>query len=247
MRVDKLVLFCLTALILLLAGSSGMAQEIRQDSSLRTALLAQPRPYFSFDNGSVIAYDEDLMPKYGARFGVEWGGRYRFGIGFYSIILGPKNPFHLPDSIFFANQRITYSTIFVEPVWIKTNDWLISTPLMFGAGEFGYRQKTDPGQPIFYRKAINLVEADLVGYYKINDWLGIGASGGYRYVFQPANQYINRAASGFIISIRPKLFLAQFANFLVESNRPLVIGPLDTVIDEIDFSKNQWNPGILKP
>ncbi|MDZ4838828.1 MAG: hypothetical protein SGJ04_02355 [Bacteroidota bacterium] len=225
-------------------GKQALAQLslIKQDSSLANAWRAKPKLYFGFDNASSIAYDYELLNRIGIKAGLIWGGRYRIGFGTYSIFTPPPNLFKYGDSLFRGKRSLRYNTIFFEPLWVKNDKWLISTPLSYGVGRVGIKEKT--GSYAF--KPMTMFEVDLIGYYKIYDWLGIGISGGYRFAFNNQTQLVYNDASGLLIGVKPKLFLAEFVNFLAYRHRKQV----DRHFNNFEYNSPNdttiWNPGIWK-
>lgn len=146
----------------------------------------------------------------GLKFGAEFKGVHRFGIGLYwlnknavftDIVI--DEPDSSPDPEVHFN--LGYSSLFYERVFLKTRWWEIALPVHLGAGSIrgSYRDTTNTLRPLVERPFSALALSTQVKFYPLT-WFAIRISGGYRFTFNTTpevKQAFNRPFYGFGLSV----------------------------------------------
>lgn len=162
-----------------------LAQKLKEDSlhifrktSAKLFLKAEKR--FSFISREGVSL-------YGLMLGATYHEHHTFFGGYF--ILDPRNPRPLtPEDLgdkiqHFVDMR--YGVIGYQYVAHKSRYWQVTTPLALGFGHYHVERKTVNGDELSPSEGrIYPTSAGLQVIFKPVRWIGISASGGYRYIAQ---------------------------------------------------------------
>lgn len=185
------------------------AQELTDSSKRKTEI------FFAFDARNSFVASKDVRIG-GFKIGLELRDRYRFGLGVYSMdppIFAPvlKNKGKSNEEFFIYRIEFSYLGLFAEYVLFSNRKWEFSTPVVYGLGETRlFRSKDRNAKEWDYRgkMPVNLIEASIVGHYKIVYWIGIGGGFGYRIAITE-EQYLKQSFDAPIYIIKIKLFIGD--------------------------------------
>jgi len=185
MKINHFLLF-----LLFMASQSASSQYM---DTLRKAFSSSRTFDFRYEsNNSFINHDRVEVQS--LKFGVTFGKKITFGAGYCwlnSILFEKHKHFDVEtksDIYLNRRMRLNYFCYYFDYIYYKTKRWQYSIPTQFGSGianfDYNYKGKNyhEDFLLVFYEPGINVK-------YKFYNWLGIGASVGYRMVFKP-NKYI---------------------------------------------------------
>ena len=173
-------------------------------------LFLQLDPYYSF----VENRGANLL---GAKAGLEFGKKYRFGLGYYvlksDIIelkhLTPDQAKEAPNDTVKAQLRMKYVPICFEYIFYNKENWQVSVPVDLGFGRTYFTYFDQKGNTRRLKDhAVILTDVVVMGQYKILKWVAIGAGIGYRKMLLD-NPAIDRKFDSPLYTIRVKLFLEE--------------------------------------
>jgi hypothetical protein len=180
------------------------------------------RPVFQFDQRYSIL-QRQIVGINGLKFGVEWRGRLRTGLGLYFLssavpASGPQPgfvPVGSEDKI-----RFRYAVVYSEYVLIGTPRWELSLPVQGGFGRY-YVRYTYPDGTVYRtpKNDIWLIEPTIGGHMRVFRWIGVGTGVGYRQVLFTEDK-LEDNISGVIFYGRVKLFLGDLYK-VVRGRQPL--------------------------
>lgn len=186
-----------------------------QTDSVRS-IWSKPRFFLQFDRyNSVVANEGADMS--GLKAGLEFGRKYRFGIGLYNLKsdiieykkLTPAQAAEAPADTVKAQLNMGYVPLCFEYIFYDKGKWQFGIPIHLGFGEtyFEYFDKSGDRKKI---KDHNVVLTDVVvsGQYKILKWVGVGAGFGFRKMLVD-NPSIQRNFNSPLYNIRLKIFLGE--------------------------------------
>jgi hypothetical protein len=198
-------------LLLFLAGRVAFGQN---DSTGNT--WNKPRFFLQLDRyNSFIANEGADMS--GLKAGLEFGKKYRFGIGLYNLrsdiieykLLTPEQAAEAPADSVKAQLNMGYVPLCFEYIFYDHNRWQFGVPihLGFGGTYFTYFDKSGNTKKI---KGQNVMLTDVVisGQYKVFRWVGIGAGIGFRKMLVD-NPAIQRNFNSPLYNLRIKIFLGE--------------------------------------
>ncbi|OFY66996.1 MAG: hypothetical protein A3H98_08850 [Bacteroidetes bacterium RIFCSPLOWO2_02_FULL_36_8] len=143
--------------------------------------------FFSFDARNSFVANKDVRIG-GAKIGLEFRDKYRFGLGIYAMdppifsqVLLNKGT--ASEELYIYRIEFSYFGIFAEYVLFSNRKWEFSAPVIFGIGETRLFRSKDRNAKIWETRpkmGVNLIEASITGHYKIVYWLGVGGGFGYR-------------------------------------------------------------------
>ena len=173
-------------------------------------LFLQLDPFYSFveNRGANL---------FGVKAGLEFGRKYRFGLGYYvlksDIIelkqLTPDQAKEAPNDTVKAQLRMRYVPICFEYIFYNKENWQVSLPIDLGFGRtyFTYFDKKGDTKRL-KDHAVILTDVVVMGQYKILKWVAVGAGIGYRKVLLD-NPAVDRKFDSPLYTIRFKLFLSE--------------------------------------
>jgi hypothetical protein len=148
------------------------------------------KPTFSIDkrNSFIHTSKKISVNVNGFQLGVDFKEKHSFGLGFYSV-LNTQTRRVVDDNrgSININLKIAYSTIFYEYLWIDTKRWAIGIPLEIGVGNYQTTATDSLGRKVkafadTLKRGMLILGAGVNIDFKIWQWLGINAMGGYRLV-----------------------------------------------------------------
>lgn len=153
----------------------------------------------------------------GIRAGLEFGRKYRIGLGYYDlnsdiieyIKLSPEEAVDASADTVKAKLKMGCVPLCFEYIFYSKGKWQFSVPFHLGIGKsyFEYFNKYNETKHL---KDHNVILADVIisGQYKIVKWVGIGAGLGYRKVLV-VNPSVERNFSSPMYNIGLKIFLGE--------------------------------------
>ena len=157
----------------------------------------------------------------GLRFGAQFKGVHRFGLGFYALNdkinitninvnkLDAKTPSNVKISVNFA-------TLFYERVVYRTKKWEITTPLYIGNGQLKSEYLNIYGNyKSLEKKSFSVFGFSIGAKYYLLDWLAPKVSLGYRYTYNTlpeVSNALNKPFYAFGISVSPITLLKSLLN-----------------------------------
>ncbi len=198
-------------ILLFLAGNTSFGQI---DSSGNT--WSKPRFFLQLDRYNSFVANEGADMS-GIKAGLEFGKKYRFGIGIYNLKsdiieykqLTPQQAAEAPADTVKAQLNMGYVPLCFEYIFYDHNRWQFGIPihLGFGGTYFSYFDKAGNTKRI---KGQNVMLTDVVisGQYKVFRWVGIGAGVGFRKMLVD-NPAIQRNFNSPLYNIRLKIFLGE--------------------------------------
>lgn len=143
---------------------------------------------FDTRNSFVSAEKKISVKLQGVKAGVKINGCHNLAIGYYSVINLPKKQITDENGVVYDLQlNMSYGTLFYEYVLLNTKRWEIGIPVEIGGGNY-HTTATDTAGKKYKpfadtaRTGISLFGAGLDVSFKIFQWLGFNATGGYRLV-----------------------------------------------------------------
>lgn len=204
-------LFRLSYLLLFLLIPTVLSAQSSNDSIWR-----KPRFFLQLDRYNSIVADRgaDML---GIKAGLEFGKKYRFGIGIFNLKsdiieykkLSPEQAAEAPADTVKAQLNMGYVPLCFEYIFYNAGKWQFGVPVHLGFGEtyFEYFDKNGKTSKIKDQKVM-LTDVVVSGQYKILRWVGIGAGVGFRKMLID-NPDIQRDFNSPLYNIRIKLFLGE--------------------------------------
>ena len=153
----------------------------------------------------------------GIRGGLEFGKKYRIGIGYYNlnsdiieyIHLTPEEAVDAPADSVKGKLFMGCVPLCLEYIFYNKGKWQFSIPLHIGVGNtyFEYFNKYNETKSVRDHSII-LADIIIAGQYKIVKWVGIGAGIGYSKIVV-VNPSVERNLSSPMYSIGLKIFLGE--------------------------------------
>jgi hypothetical protein len=204
---------CLRICLLLLLAT--VAGEVCADSTT-VNIWKKPKLFFQLDkyNSVVSGLGADVD---GVKAGLEFGKKFRFGIGIYNLKsdiieykkLTPAQAEDAPGDSVKALLNMGYVPLCFEYIFYDKGNWQFGLPLHLGFGNtyFEYFDKAGNREHI---RGHSVMLADVVvsGQYKIFRWVGVGAGIGFRKMLID-NPAIERNFNSPLYNLRLKIFLGE--------------------------------------
>jgi hypothetical protein len=179
-------------------------------------IWSRPRFFLQFDryNSFVSKQGADMS---GIKAGLEFGKKFRFGIGLYNLKsdiieykkLSQKQALDAPADTVKAQLNMGYVPLCFEYIFYDKGKWQFGIPVHLGIGEtyFNYFDNNGRTQKI---KDQNVMLTDVVisGQYKILKWVGVGAGLGFRKMLVQ-NPAIEHNFDSALYNLRLKIFLGE--------------------------------------
>ncbi|NUM51201.1 MAG: hypothetical protein HUU48_08805 [Flavobacteriales bacterium] len=206
--------------------------EIKSQNHADSAKKEEPKikEYkFIFGFDSRISWVLDTRTRFnGIKIGIEYRGKDRVGLGIYSV----KNPIIIKDvptivdstPVFNGFDTVlvpvldtlnylthySYTTLFLDHIFISKKKWEISMPLQLGAGTatIDYTNPVTSKRVEVVRFGFLVTEISVAGHYKFFPWLGIGTGVGYRSMLTKDKQ-VKKAFDAPIFVFKLKIFLGD--------------------------------------
>jgi hypothetical protein len=181
-----------------------------------TDIWKKPRFFLQYDRYNSFVSEKGANIS-GLKAGLEFGKKFRFGIGIYNLVsdvieykkLTPEQAADAPADTVKAQLKMGYVPLCFEYIFYDKNRWQFGLPVHLGFGEtyFNYFDKAGKTQRI---KGQNVVLTDIVisGQFKVVKWVGLGAGIGVRMMLVD-NPDINRDFNSPLYNIRLKIFLGE--------------------------------------
>lgn len=207
MKFHPVLVSVLLPVFSILAGSA-----FAQDSTL----WKKPKFFLQLDryNSIVANQGADIS---GIKAGLEFGKKYRFGIGLYNLKsdiieykqLTPEQAAEAPADTVKAQLNMGYVPLCFEYIFYDKGKWQFGIPVHLGFGQTYFEYFNSAGQTR-QLKDQNVLLTDVVvsGQYKIFRWIGIGAGLGFRKMLVE-NPAIQRNFNSPLYNIRLKIFLGE--------------------------------------
>lgn len=157
----------------------------------------------------------------GIRFGSEFRGVHRFGIGFYELdkhVIFSDIPLNYPDATDTSLMVFTtnYASVFYERVIYRLPKWEFATPLEFSTGEISAYYEDSVG--IFQKttnEAYNALSIAFQTKYFVFNWLAPRISIGQRFLFN-TNPEIKTAFNKPYYSFGMQVLLGELYRTILE-------------------------------
>jgi hypothetical protein len=199
-------------LLMLLSAQSYVASA--QDST--ESFWRKPKFFLQFDRfNSIVAHEGADMS--GLKAGLEFGRKYRFGIGLYNLKsdvieykrLTPAQAADAPADTVKAQLNMGYVPLCFEYIFYDKGKWQFGIPVHLGFGQTYFEYFNSKGETKKIKDQ-NVVLTDVVisGQYKVFRWVGIGAGLGFRKMLVD-NPAIERNFNSPLYNIRLKIFLGE--------------------------------------
>jgi hypothetical protein len=222
----KVIIFYITYLFFVFLNSSN-AYSQTDTTKQEEKKVKDYKFIFGFD--SRISWVLDTRTRFnGVKIGVEYMGKDRVGIGFYGV----KNPIIIKDiptivdstPVFNGFDTVlvpvldtlnylthySYTTIFLDHIFIARRKWELSMPLQLGAGTavIDYTNPVTSQKVEVVKFGFLVTEISVAGHYKIFPWIGVGTGIGYRSMITKDKQ-VKKAFDAPIIVFKLKIFLGD--------------------------------------
>ena len=205
-------------LFLLCFCSLSQSFSLQLNDSIRAEarFLYRPKLVLGLDGHNSLVAGQTVKIG-GVRLGLEFKRKLRLGCSFN--YLNPpvyRETGTNTDQVFYR-IKFHYFGIFGDYVLLNNRYWELSVPLLLGAGRTVISSKSDANEQFQYFKTakLNVIQASVVGYYKVFRWLGAGASIGYRNVISDdknapeLSKIVREAFDGPNWAIKLKLYLGE--------------------------------------
>ncbi|HXB41760.1 MAG TPA: hypothetical protein VNZ49_14565 [Bacteroidia bacterium] len=122
----------------------------------------------------------------GFQIGMVYKDHHNIALGFYSVLNTQTKQIQGDNQKKVnINLKIGYATLFYEYIFLDTKRWEIGIPIEIGHGNYHTTETDSAGKPVkgfadTTQKSISLLGVGLDATFKVWNWLGLNAMGGYR-------------------------------------------------------------------
>ena len=168
----------------------------------------------------------------GIRIGYKYGCKVNLGIGVYnakSIIFDYQlDPFDYPNASTSLEAKLSYVTVFVEPIILSEKRKLFSIPISVGGGNLKvkYRNLNSIKKKTYFNDFLPVVDIAGVFMFKAVPFIWIGGGIGYRHFFH-SESFVNDSFNSPYYMLKLKLgrpckkagFLYKWRKNLFDKNK----------------------------
>ncbi|MBL7883769.1 MAG: hypothetical protein JNL69_06845 [Bacteroidia bacterium] len=193
--------------------------------TIKKSLQLKPHLFAKLDSRNSFI-DNSLVHVFGAKAGVKFGSKLRFGIGYNQLYNPPKG---LNQNIEYVNElgkpyfisrglKFYYFSASIDYAFYQSKKWEVSMPLQIGIGE-SYFQHYYNGQKTKTDKSINFIYEPAISIeYKLLKWIGIGADFGYRFMFTD-NRKLNQQLTSPIVTFDLVIYYREIYKSLFPNSK----------------------------
>jgi len=193
--------------------------------TIKKSLQLKPHLFAKLDSRNSFI-DNSLVHIFGAKAGIKYGNKLRFGLGYNQLYNPPKG---LNQNIEYVNElgkpyfisrglKFYYISASIEYAFHQSKKWEVSMPLQFGIGE-SYYQHYYNGQKTKTERTTNFIyEPSISIEYKLFKWIGIGADFGYRFMFN-GNRKLNQQLTSPIVTFNIVIYYREIYKSLFPKSK----------------------------
>jgi len=170
-------------------------------------------PQFSLDARRSFIDGKNVRIR-GVKFGVQYEGVHRFGLGFHELdkrIVRNDISVYEDDANDTSSVSINfgYLSLYYEHILYNRKKWEVSLPVHLGGGTIDANYKDTTGKYVnWFRVPVSPLEVSLKGQYRIIKWFAVGPGVGYRFMLT-RDQDIKKVFNGGIYTLQLKLLLGE--------------------------------------